>query len=255
HNKETRERIFRFLSEESPDIICFQEFYTSENPKHPMPNRDTLLRVLGAPFSHLRYSITLRETDHWGIATYSKFPIVHKGQVRFDGPTNNVCLYSDISVGEDTIRVYNVHLESIRFRKEDYRFIENLGNDEVEQDELAGGLNILRRLKRAFVKRARQVDKIESEVTKSPYPVLLCGDFNDTPTSYAVKQLSTELKDAFRESGRGFGKTYSGPFPSFRIDYIFHDKRIRSFDYQTHHGNLSDHFPISCKVTWKIRGL
>ncbi|MFM9028209.1 MAG: endonuclease/exonuclease/phosphatase family protein, partial [Bacteroidota bacterium] len=226
HSKNTRDNIFKFLSEESPDIACFQEFYTSENPKYGLRNKDTLVRVLKAPYSHINYSVTMRGTDHWGIATYSRYPIIRKRTLDFPGKTNNVCLVSDIVVGDDTIRVFNIHLESIRFKKEDYRFIENLGNDEVDQDELAGGLNILRRLKYAFVKRSDQVAQVSREVSKSPYPVVLMGDFNDTPNSYAVRILSEEMKDAFRESGTGFGKTYSGPFPSFRIDYIFHEKEI-----------------------------
>lgn len=255
HNQETRNNIFQFLREESPDIVCFQEFYTSESAKQRFRNRDTLVRVLGTPYSHVEYTISLRGTDHWGIATYSKYPIVGQKAVRFRSKSGNIFIYTDIKVGDDTLRVYNAHLESIRFHKEDYRFIENLGKDEVDQDELAGGLNILRRLRLAFRKRASQVETIHSHIQTSPYPVVLCGDFNDTPVSYTVNILSDDLKDAFRESGKGFGKTYSGSFPSFRIDYIFHDKTLKSFGYKTHHSQLSDHFPISCYLSWKKRGL
>jgi endonuclease/exonuclease/phosphatase family metal-dependent hydrolase len=255
HNYETRDDIFRFLSKESPDIVCFQEFYTSESGKFNFNNKDTLIRVLQAPYFHTAYSVTLREKDHWGIATYSKFPIVKQEAVHFNKNSGNIFIYSDIIKDEDTIRVFNVHLESIRFRKEDYKFIENLGNDEVEQDEVAGGLKILRRMKRAYQKRSHQVDIIVDQIRKSPYPVIICGDFNDTPTSYAVRKIAGNMKDAFRESGVGFGKTYAGPFPSFRIDYIFHAKEFKSFGYTTHHEKISDHYPISCYLTWKKRGL
>lgn len=251
HNSETRGNIFSFLRKESPDVICFQEFYSSESPKARFQNRDTLHKVLGAPYAHIEYTVTLRGSDHWGIATYSKFPIVGKGSVHFRKRGGNIFIYTDILVGDDTIRVFNTHLESIRFKREDYRFIQNLGKDEIEQDEVAGSMNILRRLKWAFEKRARQVTAIHDSIAASPYPVILCGDFNDTPTSFAVKMLSDDLKDSFRESGVGFGKTYSGPFPSFRIDYIFHSKKMRSFGYTTHKTNLSDHYPISCNITWK----
>ena len=247
HSNDTRARIFSFLKEEQPDVICFQAFFTSERGKPFFRNDDTLRNLLSA-YSHIEYTLTLHEGDHWGIATFSRYPIVNKQSVHFQKRGGNIFIYTDIKVGDDTVRVFNTHLESVRFRWEDYKFIKNLGNDEVEQDEVKGGLNILRRLKRAFVKRANQVQILHDTLDASPYPVILCGDFNDTPPSYTYHILADDLKDAFRESGSGFGKTYSGPFPSFRIDYIFHDKRINSYAYKTIHNELSDHYPISCWV-------
>lgn len=249
HNQETRSAIFRFLERESPDIVCFQEFYHSEDPKENYHNTDSLFRLLHADQAHIEYTVTLRETHHWGIATFSKYPIVRQQAVHFKKKGGNIFLLTDVRVGDDTIRIFNTHLESIRFRWEDYQFIRNLGNEEVEQDEIAGGINILRRLKRAFVKRANQVEVLHDSIDASPYPVILCGDFNDTPSSYAVHILSDDLTDAFRESGKGNGRTYSGLFPSFRIDYIFHDKRMSSRNYSTYREeSLSDHFPISCYI-------
>lgn len=247
HNTETRNMIFEFLKNESPDVVCFQEFYSSDRKDPGYRNEDTLRKLLKA-YSHIEYTLSLRKTDHWGIATYSKFPIINKQSVHFQEQGGNIFIYTDIVKGNDTIRVFNTHLESVRFKWEDYKFIENLGNDEVKQDELEGGIKILRRLKRAYVKRANQVKVLHDTIHSSPYPVLLCGDFNDTPSSFAYSILSDDLKDAFKESGSGFGTTYAGPFPSFRIDYIFHDKRLRTHNFQTHKEDLSDHYAISCVV-------
>ena len=248
HNNETRHNIFNFLKEESPGIICFQEFYSTDRKKPDYRNADTVHHYLNSKYSHIEYTVTLRKTDHWGIATFSKYPILNKQAVHFQKRGGNIFIYTDIKAGEDTIRVFNTHLESVRFRWEDYKFIQNLGNDEVQQDEVKGGLNILRRLKRAFVKRSMQVQVLHDTMDASPYPIILCGDFNDSPPSYTYHILADDLKDAFRESGSGFGKTYSGPFPSFRIDYIFHDKRINSYGYKTMREELSDHYPVSCWV-------
>lgn len=244
HNSETRNKIFRFLNDESPDIICFQEFYSSENKKLHFKNDDTLKSLLNARYAQIEYTITLRETDHWGIATYSKFPIINKKTVHFSKKGGSVFIYSDIKIGADTIRVFNAHLESVKFGWKDYHFIENINKDDVEQDEIAGSLNILRRLKRAFIVRAKQIQVMKDSVQASPYPVIVCGDFNDTPSSYTYAHISKGLKDSYRISGNGLGKTYSGPFPSFRIDYIFHDPRIESGGYQTIREKLSDHYPI-----------
>ncbi len=247
HNTETRNMIFEFLKKESPDVVCFQEFYSSER-KNPEFRNDDTLRELLAAYSHIEYTLTLRNTDHWGIATYSKYPIIRKKSVHFQERGGNIFIYSDIVKGQDTIRVFNSHLESVRFKWEDYKFIENLGNDEVQQDELEGGIKILRRLKRAYQKRANQVEVLHDTVHSSPYPSILCGDFNDTPSSYTYSILADNLMDAFKESGRGFGTTYAGPFPNFRIDYIFHDKRLRATNYLTHVADLSDHYAISCTL-------
>lgn len=247
HSTDTRDRIFEFLDKEKPDVLCFQEFFSSERGAPFYRNDDTLRKLLSM-YSHIEYTLTLHEGDHWGIATFSKYPILNKQAVHFQKRGGNIFIYTDIKAGDDTIRVFNTHLESVRFRWEDYKFIQNLGNDEVQQDEVKGGLNILRRLKRAFVKRSMQVQVLHDTMDASPYPIILCGDFNDSPPSYTYHILADDLKDAYRESGSGFGKTYSGPFPSFRIDYIFHDKRINSYGYKTMHEELSDHYPISCWV-------
>ena len=247
HNFETRKKIFNFITTESPDLLCLQEYYSSESTDQHFNNNDTLKKALKANYSQIEYSLTLRKKDHWGIATFSRFPIINKGVVHFQKQGGNVFIFSDIVVGNDTLRVYNTHLESIRFNRKDYQFIENIGSG-VEQDEVDRSLNIIRRLKRAFINRSKQVDVLRQHILKSPYPVIVCGDFNDTPTSYAYSVISKGLKDSFREAGAGSGRTYAGVFPSFRIDYILHDEKLHSTGYKTHHQKLSDHYPISCWI-------
>ena len=248
HNNQTRGRIFNFLSAESPDIVCFQEFYSSDKKPNKFKNDDTLKKVLNARYSQIEYTVTLRKTDHWGIATYSKYPIVHQQSVHYAKKGGSIFIFSDIKIGADTVRVFNTHLESVRFGWNDYHFIENINKDDVEQDEVAGSLHILRRLKHAFVVRAQQIKVLKDSINASPYKVIVCGDFNDTPSSYTYHYVSSNLEDAFRESANGLGKTYSGPFPSFRIDYILHDPGIKSAGYKTLKAKLSDHYPISCWI-------
>jgi endonuclease/exonuclease/phosphatase family metal-dependent hydrolase len=245
HSNETRERIFDFLKKESADVVCFQEYYSSDRKLAEFNNNKLVPEVLSTSYSHIEYTVTLRDSDHWGIAIFSRHKIINKQAVHFEKRGGNIFIYADIVVGNDTLRIFNTHLESIRFRNEDYRYLTNLQND-IEQDEMAGGIKILNRLKRAYAKRARQVNILISEIEKSPYPVILAGDFNDTPSSYTYHQVAGRLKDAFRESGSGFGKTYAGLFPSFRIDFLFHSESLMSSHYYTHREKISDHFPITC---------
>lgn len=244
HNYETKDKIFEFLKKESPGIVCFQEYYTSDRLVADFNNNSKLPGVLGAPYSHIEYTVSLRDSDHWGMAIYSKYPIVKKEAVHFQKRGGNIFIYADIKIGNDTIRVFNTHLESIRFRNEDYRYLSNLRND-VEQDEMAGGIKILKRLKRAYAKRTRQVNILKAEIEKSPYPVIVAGDFNDTPSSYTYHRIRRNLRDSFRECGSGFGKTYAGLFPSFRIDFLLHSKNIYSLNYITHREKISDHYPVT----------
>jgi endonuclease/exonuclease/phosphatase family metal-dependent hydrolase len=248
HNLETRSKIFDMLKSESPDIICMQEFYTSD--KGPMRNLDTLVKFQKAKYVHSEYMVTLRGTDHWGMATFSSYPIVNRGHIDFNVQGNNSCIYTDIKIDQDTIRVYNVHLQSMHFSYRDYKYMESI-LDAKELTEMEGSRTILRRLKWAFRRRAGQADIISSHMHACRYPIIVCGDFNDTPASYTYHTLGKGMKDAFLESGNGFGQTYFGKFPSFRIDYVLHSESIVSWDFRTIITDLSDHYPVCCSIALK----
>jgi len=215
--------IIEFLNNEKSSILCLQEFYApTELPK------------LNYTYSHIGLQ---SKRKSWRMATYSKYPIFKKGTVSISGErTNNICIYSDIRIGKDSIRIYNVHLASNWFDKEDYSFL--------DKPTVEGAENIIERLKVSFFKRAKQVKAIKAHMNTSPYPIILCGDFNDTPTSFTYKQLSKELNDSFTNSGRGLGSTYNGKIPALRIDYILYSPNLNQVDFETNEVKLSDHYPI-----------
>lgn len=243
---ENRNAIFKVLEKEQADVICFQEFYHNEK-KGVFSTRDTLLKFLPNKYYHERFTHALTGKQYFGVALFSKYPIINKGSVPFSNDPNNFCIYADLKVGGDTIRVYNAHLQSIRFKPEDYALMEGNKNQEhLEQ----GGKRIVRRLIRAFTKREEQVERVLKDIQRSPYKVILCGDFNDPPTSYTYGTFSKVLNDSFIEAGKGIGNTYIGVFPSFRIDYILHSKEMKAVDYQTLPEELSDHHAITARLTW-----
>lgn len=243
HNLETRSKMFELLRDESPDIFCLQEFYSKDSCK--LDNLDSVVKIQKAKNVHVEYTANVKPLQHFGIATFSSYPIIGKGKVNFGYRSNNICIYTDIKMGNDTIRVYNMHLQSISFNQTNYKYVEDLQKD-VENEDVEQSKNILKRLKRAFIKRSQQADLIQESIAASPYPVVICGDFNDTPASYAYHTISKNLEDAFIESGNGFGRTYVGVFPSFRIDYILHSSSYKACNFQTIREELSDHFPVCC---------
>jgi endonuclease/exonuclease/phosphatase family metal-dependent hydrolase len=244
---DTRSRIFSLLQKEAPHIICLQEFYTSSTRKG-LNNLDSLPQLLQTPYTHVVYTDTRNGTDHWGIVTFSKYPMVRKGKIFFNEATNNLCIFTDIKINQDTIRVYNVHFQSNRFQKEDYAF---LGKPNAHNSKWIASQNILNRLKTGSIKRSRQVDMVADHIEKSPYPVIICGDFNDPPSSYTYNRINSRLQDAFVKTGSGLGNTYNGIIPLLRIDYILHSPQLSSSGFKVIKENLSDHFPITCNLEVK----
>jgi endonuclease/exonuclease/phosphatase family metal-dependent hydrolase len=244
HNNETRPGIFANLMEIKPDILCLQEFYTSEQIGD-FNNIDSVRQFLKLPYYHTEFTTTLRTFDHWGIATFSKYPIINQGKIIFNTRSNNICIFSDIVVNSDTIRVYNIHLQSISFSQKDNKFLEELTSEKNVENELTSSKSILRRLKRAFLKRTKQADMIAAHMKTCRYKLIVCGDFNDTAASYAYEKLSQQLKDTFIERGFGFGRTYAGKWPQFRIDYILHDEALHCSRYKRSTETFTDHFPIT----------
>ena len=122
----------------------------------------------------------------------------------------------------------------------------NIDNKEVKDSK-----NLIRRLKNAFKKRANQADIISAHIAHCHYPVIVCGDFNDTPDSYAYKTISKGLKDAYCESGKGIGSTYNGKIPFLRIDFILHSPKFNAYNFKVNKDDLSDHFPVTCLLELK----
>jgi len=241
-NKQTRNKMIEVIHHEGADILCFQEFYYDDLGK--FNTLDTLLDIQWANRVHIENSSSVNSNSHFGIATFSKFPIINRGVIAFKDVTDNISIFTDIVAFQDTIRVYNLHLESIRFRREDYKILEKITGNKDNTD-LDGPQKILDRMRRAYIRRARQTDIIKDHITRSPYPVLVCGDFNDTPNSYTYHNISKGLEDAFRSSGYGMGATFISIIPFLRIDFILYSpKRFTPIYFRVLRKKLSDHYPV-----------
>ncbi len=233
-------QIFEYLVEQYADITCLQEFFSfGENYYYPLV---FLQRKLNADNYYFQSYYNPYSEKIVGMAIFSKLKRINSGTL-FHDSTRNFGIYGDYIFINDTFRVYNIHLESLYLGKDDYDMI--TGNqlnkiDRKKSSELMSKLNI------AFRNRAMQVNSIAEHMNTSPYPVILCGDFNDIPTSYAYHRLTSGLKDAFVERGYGMNKTFRGKLPYFRIDYICYDPVFKAKKFNSTAVGISDHFPVSC---------
>ena len=221
------EETMKFANKEEVDIFCIQEY---DNPKKDIN-------------SNFKYStIDLegsKENPHMVI--YSNYEIINDTINNGMEDMHNTCIFSDIATKTGTIRVYNVHLASNSLSNDDLRF---MSSPELETDKALG---VTKRLRKSFELRGKEVQIIKRHIDNSPYPTIICGDFNDTPVSYAYQKLREDKLDGFLESGKGFGATFT-KIPFLRIDYILYDKQFSSSDFITHQEILSDHKAVSCKI-------
>jgi endonuclease/exonuclease/phosphatase family metal-dependent hydrolase len=250
NNAKNQDQVFNFLKDSDPDVVNLQEFYSAASESNDVLRKLSL--KMNTPFFYSAEYYTLPNPKRsYSLVLLTRFPIIGNGTLR---STNEkaYCIFSDVILTQvDTVRIYNVHLESIHFRSDDYAFMNEIPPNSVNSKELRERTRrILWKLKEAFKKRAIQVRLLREHIEKSPYPVIVCGDFNDVPSSYAYHQLSHNLNDAFVDAGFGFGFTYGGslPFP-IRIDHILLDRKFKAYNLKYPKVRFSDHYPLISNIS------
>jgi endonuclease/exonuclease/phosphatase family metal-dependent hydrolase len=232
-------KVLSFLKTQQPDILLLQEFYGTGNA---VQKEAAVRKALGGKyFSHMKV-IGSGSNGYYGIVTYSKYPIIRKGEI-IHPASSSLSIFSDVIIEKDTFRVFNNHLQSFRLKKMERSFVEEL-TDPYEKETLGRVKNISVSLKKGFVRRAQQAEFVKSHINKSPYHVIVAGDFNDTPVSYSYRRIRKGLNDSFVNSGYGAGFTYKGNYPSNRIDYILFDNSLESKYFEILKVKYSDHYPV-----------
>lgn len=242
-----RDEILQFIKKQQPDIICMQEFLETHNSKRLPPNIRYFRDTLG--FKYYAYAMDHRRPDsvyEHGIAIFSRYPITNTARYKFGGPrtfkADESYAYADIQVKGQTIRVMTTHLQSLLLGKKDLETVEDLKTKkEVNLDD---SRNIFKKFRQAYFFRQQQADKIRKELDASPFPVIICADFNDVPNSYVYHHIRGDRKDVWTRKGFGIGRTFSSISPTLRIDYIFTDPRFTVAQVRTPHPHLSDHYPV-----------
>jgi endonuclease/exonuclease/phosphatase family metal-dependent hydrolase len=232
--------ILDFIASQHADIICLQE---SKLQKEGVLNPIKLKSM----FPGIKHCQLAHQSDWGGPVTFTSYPIVDMGEIRFDD-SKNMVIYSDVIIYSDTVRIYNCHLQSFGINSKEYSVFDSLGFSNRKIKEMK---NIGSKLKKGNIFRSRQVTKLANHISSCRFPVIVCGDFNDTPISFTYGKISSLLDDSFVESGWGISNTYAGKLPQYRIDYIFHSNQFKAYNYRRHLVTYSDHYPISTLLVKK----
>lgn len=224
-----KEDIKAFINDQNPDVLCIQEYSETANVD---------LRIYKHKFIFMQGN-----KIRTGQAIFSKFPIVNKGNIEFP-ESDNLIVYADVRKGNDTIRVYNMHLQSIKISPDVTELESNVKTINQEKSEA-----VFKRIGQAFTKQQVQAEILMKHKKECHYPMIICGDMNNSAFSYVYRSIKGNLNDCFEEAGKGFGETYNFKYYPARIDYIFADKsmKVKSFQNYPQFKN-SDHYPIVARL-------
>jgi endonuclease/exonuclease/phosphatase family metal-dependent hydrolase len=237
---EVRREIIATVGAAAPDVLCLQEYFElTDKAAFPVVQPLNLAMGNGAPaFSHV--VIARSKSDRkFGVATWSRWPIVGRSAIEFGTRNNNVCAVTDVAWEGDTVRIFNAHFSSLRFEQEDYAALEE-GMPDAE-----GRGRIWGRMSAAYVERVEQVSRVMEAVEASPHPVVLCGDFNDTPTSWALARCRKSLRDSHDARFLTLDGTWQGALPGVRIDHVLAGEDWSVKSHGTGGEGLSDHRYVS----------
>lgn len=224
NNSRVFEDVKKLIDKEDPDIICFQEAGNLRRKEYTE-----------YPYKFLKY---INNYDKAPLGIFSKYPIIKAELIHFPKTANNGS-YADILYKNDTIRIYNIHLQSFKI----------IPKPEVLQKEPTGKL--YKRLEKTFQKQQKQAHIINEHCKSTTYKKIICGDFNNTQFSNIYKTIKGEKQDAFIEEGSGYGKTYDFLGIPLRIDFILTDEAFEVKSHKNYDEKLSDHFPIMASFSMK----
>jgi endonuclease/exonuclease/phosphatase family metal-dependent hydrolase len=223
-------KIAEFVSEKNPDILCVQEYSNLEKTQ----------------FSNYKYKHVFKEGKNIivGNAIFSKYKIIDKGVINFPNSTNNA-VYTDIIKDKDTLRIYSMHLQSIKISTD-------IEEEEIQKMNESKTKYIFRKISSAFTKQQEQALLLKQHYTDCKYKKIICGDMNNSAFSFVYRTIKGSMQDAFESNGEGFGKTYNFKYYPARIDYIFADKNIQINSFETLNDFYnSDHFPLISRLEIK----
>ncbi len=247
HTKESPNRIIQYIAESDADIVCLQEYMVSSRPGL-MSAKSVADALSMYPYSEaIIFSSPTNKSYQYGLAVFSKYPITKSRRIKYHSKYNGSSIH-ELNINGKSLVLVNNHLESFKLTAEDRSKYSKMITG-VNLESLEGFHNsIQQKLGEAFRIRTQQAEIVAREIRKTGgYYIVVCGDLNDTPISYAQRTIKGPLVDAYAESGFFTGTSYNQNFFFFRIDHIFHSSSMKSYNCTVDtRVKLSDHYPIYC---------
>jgi endonuclease/exonuclease/phosphatase family metal-dependent hydrolase len=239
--------MLELVGKQNADLLCLQEF--SEPSDSLKSNIRYIRNQLGFPYYFFSkdYRSPSKKYES-GVIIFSKYPIIASIQAHFSSYTlrkTESLIAADIVVNGRIIRIFTTHLQSVLFKTKDFRNVEIIQN--AEDSILEASRSLAKKLKYALGLRGYQADTVRKQLDASPYPLVICGDFNDVPNSYTYFHIRGNLQDAFIAKCFGIGRSYKHISPTLRIDYILPSRDFivvqsmkLSSPYSDHNAMLTD---------------
>ena len=236
-------KVLRFVQETAPDVVCFQEYSPS------LAEKSAEYRAFAQTYPHRAGG---RGAEFEPMVLFSKHPVAGWGATRDGLPEDGIreSLWADIRIKDDTVRVFNNHLHSTAIKAEDNEFItkHRYISDSAREDKIR---SIVHRFRDNSILRAEQADSIAKAVAATSLARIVCGDFNDTPSSYTYREMKGALTDGFRRCGNGYGGTFRYLGGLLRIDYVFYDDTFECVRYYMPSEVVSDHKVVIAELRFK----
>jgi endonuclease/exonuclease/phosphatase family metal-dependent hydrolase len=230
------------VKKDNADVLCFQEFFEAKDTGYYKSNISAFTKM-GYPYYYFVPLSNSREDLPSGTAIFSKYPIIDSASFGYElNYTGDHLLYADIKFKNEIFRIYTTHLQPVYFDNSEYK-ISNWMKPEKES-EVGYFHSLFSRFKKGFEYRYQQSAFVHKKIEESPYPSIICGDFNDVPNSNTYFTVKGKLRDAFLKSGSGFGATIPFFSKMLRIDYIFADKKFKVTQFHIDHVDYSNHYPV-----------
>ena len=227
------------VKEYHPDVLCIQEFTICL----PKMGRQACIDQLGE-MMELPYNYSHTKANFGGNVIFSKYPLSALEEDTPFAKENEYGAVARVDAGSKGIfYVLNCHLTSFQLTNDEVAVFSERGNSKEQVEEY--GKSIVSKLVTAYKKRSQQVSEMLEHIPHDGRPILLCGDFNDTPLSYTYHQIHRAgFVDGFVKAGHGIGRTYAGKLPLLRIDYVWANEQIQPMSFKRIKYRGSDHYPV-----------
>lgn len=232
-------QVINKMREQNPDVLCCQEFTAYEKGVSRAKCIENFAQ--GAGFQHVYYN---KKNNFGGNVVFSKYPLTKVSSDTGLGKEITSGVLVSIDAGEKgRFYVANLHLISYHITDGEIDVLTNSTEFRNQLDTI--GMSVARKLKYAFEKRSDEVSEVLESMSQLDGPIVVCGDFNDTPMSFTYKQMQKAgFVDSFTKVGRGIKPTYGGKLPLMRIDYIWGNGKVKPLYFKRFRDKASDHYPI-----------